>query len=186
MRSVKETAFTVELLGLFILLIMVITIISSVFVTSRAHSLQAKQLTEAVILAESAAEVSSSAPDNEALFEALSAMDNCKGLKTVAVASEDPDGTKVMTFASPKKYDASSGENIYVLSVTRSYPDGTVSERSEGGAYASDLIEVYLSDGTGTDLQDASDKTSQTDPVYKLETGTYFASDKNSGKGGES
>ena len=40
MRTGKDTAFTVELLGLFILLIMVITIISSVFVMSRAHSIR--------------------------------------------------------------------------------------------------------------------------------------------------
>ena len=95
MRNRRDTAFTVELLGLFILLIAVITVISSVFVMSRAHSLQAKQLTEAVILAESAAETASAASDNDKLIDAIAGMDNSYDQAAVSNESSGSDGITI-------------------------------------------------------------------------------------------
>lgn len=172
MNNRKNTAFTVELLGLFILLIMVITIVASVFVLSRSHSLEAGRLNEAVILAENAAEVSSTAPDNEALADRLKTIDNNFGHSVVSRDSSESSGSWNAIYASLKDTKADK----YIICVTRSYPNGTPGERSDGGTYAEDLIEVYAcgtADPEGIGLLEPSELG---EPIYTLVTGTYFGS----------
>lgn len=180
MNNRKDTAFTVELLGLFILLIMVITIVASVFVLSRSHSLEARSLNEAVILAESAAEVSSSAPDNEVLADRLNTMDNNIGKSVVSRESSEASGSWNAVYASLK--DARSDQ--YIICVTRSYPNGTPEERPDGGTYAEDLIEVYARDTSDPDEIGMLEPSGLGEPVYTLIAGTYFGSDNYAKEGG--
>ena len=186
MRSRRDTAFTVELLGLFILLIVVITVISSVFVMSRAHSLQAKQLTEAVILAESVAETASAAPDNDKLRDAIADMDNSYGHATVSNESSEAGGITVFTLASIERYDPSSEGDRYLIRVTREYPDGTDSDRPDKGAYAQDVIDVFEKGTVDPEKLGEIDNSKLGEPVYTLTAGTYFAAESLSGEGGES
>ena len=177
MKAGKDTAFTVELLGLFILLIMVITIISSVFVMSRAHSLQARQLTEAVILAENTAEAASAAPDNDSLLDVASKLRNCIGHNAADKQSSEDPGTVVVFAAS---IDANQGESVdtdFIVRVTRHY---------SGGTYAEDIIEVFEAGSYGSDDIGTTDPSEFTDPVYTLTAGTYFGSKATGEEGGES
>ena len=178
MNSRKDTAFTVELLGLFILLIMVITIVASVFVLSRSHSLEAGRLNEAVILAESAAEVSSSAPDNESLADRLHDMDNNTGRSVISRESSEDTGSWNAVYASL------DGADQYIICVTRSYPDGTPDERPDGGAYAQDTIEVYDRAAAYPEDIGLLQPSDLGEPIYTLVTGTYFGSDRFAEEGG--
>ena len=186
MRNRRDTAFTVELLGLFILLIAVITVISSVFVMSRAHSLQAKQLTEAVILAESTAETASAAPDNDKLLEAIAAMDNCGGHAAVSEESKGSDGAILFAAASIKGSEGSKDSPVYLIRVTRSYPDGTDADRPDKGAYAEDVIDIYEAGNTDPDRLGRTDGSKLGEPLYTLTAGTYFGPESYGGEGGES
>jgi hypothetical protein len=184
MNNRKDTAFTVELLGLFILLIMVITIVASVFVLSRSHSLEARSLNEAVILAESAAEVSSTAPDNEALADRLYTMDNNTGHSVISRDSSDSSGSWNAIYASLKSASAKSDQ--YIICVTRSYPNGTPEERSDGGTYAEDTIVVYARNADDPEDIGLLEPSGLGEPIYTLVTGTYFGSDDYAKEGGRS
>ena len=181
MNNRKNTAFTVELLGLFILLIMVITIVASVFVLSRSHSLEAGRLNEAVILAENAAEVSSAAPDNEALKDRLYAMDNNTGHDVVSLDSGD-NGSWNAIYASLKGDDAKAEQ--FIVCVTRSYPYGMPEERSDGGTYAEDKIEVYARGKASHEDPGHIEPSALGEPVYTLVSGTYFDSGEIAKEGG--
>lgn len=184
MNNRKDTAFTVELLGLFILLIMVITIVASVFVLSRSHSLEAGSLNEAVILAESAAEVSSSAADNESLADRLKTMDNNTGKSAVSRESSEVSGSWNAVYASLKGEGAGAGAGQYIICVTRSYPNGTPEERPDGGTYAEDLIEVYVRGAADPEDIGLLEPSALGEPVYTLVTGTYFDADNYAEEGG--
>ena len=186
MRHRRDTAFTVELLGLFILLIVVITVISSVFVMSRAHSLQAKQLTEAVILAESAAETASAAPDNDKLVEAAAAMDNSYGHEAASTEGSGSDGITVFIAASVERYDPSSDADTYLIRITRSYPDGTAASRPDKGVYAEDVIDVFEPGTADPAKLGEIGSVKLGEPLYTLSSGTYFEAEASSEKGGES
>lgn len=182
MNKRKDTAFTVELLGLFILLIMVITIVASLFVLSRAHSLEAGSLNEAVILAESTAEISSSAPDNEALAERLYAMDNNTGHSVVSRDSSDDPGSWNAVYASLN--GAGGKADQYIICVTRRYPEGTPEERNDGGAYAEDTIEVYARSPFDPEDIGLLEPADLGNPIYILITGTYFGPESYTEEGG--
>jgi hypothetical protein len=186
MRNRRDTAFTVELLGLFILLIAVITVISSVFVMSRAHSLQAKQLTEAVILAESAAETASAASDNDKLLDAIADMDNSYDHAAVSNENSESDGIVVFALASIERSDLSSDSDKYLIRVTRSYPDGTDDERADKGTYAQDVIDIFEQGMVDPDQLGNIDNSKLGEPLYTLTAGTYFGNERQGGEGGES
>lgn len=186
MRNRRDTAFTVELLGLFILLIAVITVISSVFVMSRAHSLQAKQLTEAVILAESAAETASAASDNDKLLEAIAGMDNCDSHAAVSNEGSEADGTTVYALCSIERYDPSSKAEKYLIRVTREYPDGSDNDRADKGTYAQDVIDIFEQGTVSPDKLGEIDSIKLGEPLYTLTSGTYFEASGQGGEGGES
>lgn len=177
MKTERNTAFTVELLGLFILLIMVITVISSVFVMSRAHSLQARELTEAVILAENAAEVSSTAADNETLLDRLTNDfdNNGRHLAAASESSEDS-GITVITAATLKKTDTQDPDKLYIVRVTRSYP--------EGRDYAEDIIDVYAPGTADASDLGRTDPAKFGEPLYTLKSGTHLEAQTGKGEGG--
>ena len=182
MNNRKNTAFTVELLGLFILLIMVITIVASVFVLSRSHSLEAGRLNEAVILAENAAEAASSAPDNNALEERLNAMDNNTGNAVVSKDNSSDPGSWNAVYASLKGDDAKAEQ--FVVCVTRSYPDGLPEERSDKGTYAEDKVEVYARGNSAPEDIGLLEPSELGEPIYTLVSGTHFDSEEIAEKGG--
>lgn len=186
MKNRRDTAFTVELLGLFILLIAVITVISSVFVMSRAHSLQAKQLTEAVILAESAAETASAASDNDKLLDAIADMDNNYKNTAVSVERGESGGTTVIATASIKKKGTSLDRPEYLIRLSRSYPDGKETDRADKGKFAQDVIDIFEAGKIDPDQLGKIDSSKLGEPLYTLTAGTYFGSDSMNGKGGES
>lgn len=183
----RNLAFTVELLGLFILLVMVITVITQVFVMSRSHSLEARQLTEAVILAENAAEISSGAQDAEILTDSLAGQKGLLDLDgTVYTYAENEDK---FTLRYAVQFDPDR-DSYYIVNIDRTL------DRSETGVLADDVISIYEPVGSdaGTDEVFAHDRTDE--PVYTLTTSRFFeaagsgsdsgsdtAADADSGKG---
>ena len=175
MNSRKNTAFTVELLGLFILLTAVITIVTGVLVMTRAHSLHARQLTEAVILAQNAAEVSSAAADDNSLSDMLSSMDNGGGRKSFSLT--DGEGNKVLAvYASMKGAEGDKSDGLYLITVKREYPGGTHEERADGGAYARDTVKVYAPEASAAGAGDSAASAASGEPLYSLVNGTWFDS----------
>jgi hypothetical protein len=126
MNTKKSLAFIVELLGLFILLIMVIVIVTQVFVMSRSQSLRAGNLTEAVVLAENTAEVASLSPDTAEFVRRASQMDN-----VTEAAFEDEGDEDIIGIIM---------DNDYSLLVSRQTED------TAAGIYAEDVIDVYFND----------------------------------------
>lgn len=125
---------------------------------SRSHSIQAKRLTEAVIIAESTAEISSTEKDINKLADRLT--DLSKEGKTAEARLSD-DGGVIMFSRSLGK----SGGYEYTVRLERS------SQSSGAGDYCEDRISVYSSDETG-----ASDALPE--PLYTLKSGKYFGEDR--------
>lgn len=177
----NNTASTVELLGLFILMTAMITVITGVFVMSRAHSLQARQLTEAVILADSAAETASAAPDNASLQSKLGSMANSVGQSAVSLEKGGDGGGSFAILAAIDPDDPQADKSVYVITVTRTYPDGTRESRADDCEYAEDTVNVYAQDDpSSTDLENLSSEELG-EPVYTLVSGTYFGHDDQEG-----
>jgi len=163
MNNRKNAAFTVELLGLFILLTAVITAVTGVFVMTRAQSLQARQLTEAVILAQNTAELCSAASSEESLPEVLSAMDNSGGRGCFTL---EDDG-RLAVYASMKGSAESAHDPLYMITVSREYPE-------DSKEYARDTISVYSTDAeAGADFAGPPEHAGKK-PVYTLVSGTFF------------
>lgn len=124
-KGKSSIAFIVELFLLFAILIFTITVITQVFVKTRTESLKARHLTEAVIAAESTAEVLSAASDEEDAEKLLEGMKNASEVKP-------SDGGFDL------KVSCDSGE-VYDVSVTEDR------EKAETGTYTARTVEVRLS-----------------------------------------
>ena len=88
MNNKRSIAFTVELLGLFILLILVIVMITQVFVMSRTRTIEARRLNQAVMMAQSTAEAASSEHDLALLADKIKGMDNVQSAEANAAGDE--------------------------------------------------------------------------------------------------
>ena len=128
MNNKRSIAFTVELLGLFILLILVIVMITQVFVMSRARTIEARHLTQAVMMAQSTAEAASSEHDLSLLAEKIKAMDNVQSAEANASA-----GSIDIVFDTDGK--PAGKDFCAVLHRTE--------EERASGVYTKDNIEVY-------------------------------------------
>ena len=82
MRKRTNTSFIVELLILFLLLIMMITVITMVSVRARGQSRKARVLTDAVICAENATEMTEGTRDPD---EAAARLEQMEGVSSVQV-----------------------------------------------------------------------------------------------------
>lgn len=126
----RSTAFTVELFIIFLLLLLVIVVITQTFVGMRSRSAEAKRLTEAVICAQNAAEVISSAGSSEEAKELLAGMDD------VSIPEGGDDAAYIMTLK-----DEAGREDSYLLRVIFSEEEG------DGGSFLESSIEVYDESG---------------------------------------
>ena len=94
-KEKSSIAFIVELFLMFAILLLVIVVITEFFVMTRSESLKAKQLTEAVIVAESTAEVVSRADSGSKAADLVGKMET---VENVDVSGEElsftvkPDG----------------------------------------------------------------------------------------------
>ncbi len=174
----RNLAFTVELLGLFILLLLVITVITQVFVMSRSHSLQAKRLTEAVIIAESTAEISSAEKD----------IDRLAGIFTGLRETDEEAAYKVNNNGGVIMFTrglSEDGRYKYVVRLERS------SQNMGAGDYCEDEICIYSAsevadatkrvDAAGGEREDPMGLISTDtlpEPLYTLKTGKYFREDR--------
>ncbi|MBQ6440009.1 MAG: hypothetical protein IJJ06_07680 [Mogibacterium sp.] len=149
MNNKRSIAFIVELLGLFILLILVIVMITQVFVMSRARTIEARHLTKAVMLAQSTAEAASSEKDLLQLADRLKGMDGVQSAEY-----SDAGGSIDIVFDT----DGNPGGKDFCVVLHRS-----LSER-EGGSYASDSIEVYY-----------CTPGQHQNKIYDLNTGRHFS-----------
>ena len=148
MNNRKRIAFTVELLGLFILLILVIVMITQVFVMSRAKTIEARHLTQAVMIAQSTAEAASSEKDLSLLADRMQAMDNVQS----AECSDSEDSLDIVF-----ETDGKGADKDFRVVLHRS------EDKKDKGAYVSDRIEVYYC---------APGKLENM--IYDLDTGRHF------------
>ncbi|MBR2540102.1 MAG: hypothetical protein IKE85_04600 [Mogibacterium sp.] len=172
MNTKKSLAFIVELLGLFILLILVIVIVTQVFVMSRSWSLRAEQLTQAVILAENTAEVASASPTLTALSDNLSGTVNAAGSEGRILVNDESGAGRV--YLTEKFNDNDKSGGTFIIRVTRSLPEGGTVDNPGNGIYAEDLIEIFPHDGPADDIYITED----TEPLYALTAGTFFDDDE--------
>ena len=128
MNNKRSIAFTVELLGLFILLIMVIVMITQVFVMSRARTIEARHLTQAVMMAQSTAEAASSEYDLSLLAEKIKDMNNVQSAEANASA-----GSIDIVFDTDGK---PAGKDFCVVL-------NRTEDKRDSGVYTTDNIEVY-------------------------------------------
>ena len=152
MNNKRSIAFTVELLGLFILLILVIVMITQVFVMSRTRTIEARRLTQAVIMAQSTAEAASSEHDLAQLADKIMGMDNVQSAEANAAGDEldivfDTDGKP-------------SGRDFCVV-LRRS------EEGRDSGVYVTDNIEVYY-----------CVPGQLSGKIYDLDTGRHFTAEE--------
>ncbi len=148
MNNKRSIAFTVELLGLFILLIMVIVMITQVFVMSRTRTLEARRLNQAVMIAQSTAETASSEKDPALVAEKMQGMSNVESAEF-----SDMDNSLYIVFDT----DGKSGGKDFCVSLHRS------EDARDSGDYVTDQIEVYYcKPGESEDL------------VYELRSGRHF------------
>ena len=152
MNNKRSIAFTVELLGLFILLILVIVMITQVFVMSRTRTIGARRLNQAVMMAQSTAEAASSEHDLALLADKIKGMDNVQSAEANAAGDEldivfDTDGKP-------------SGKDFCVV-LHRS------EEGRNDGVYVTDNIEVYY-----------CVPGQFSGKIYDLDTGRHFTAEE--------
>lgn len=152
MNRKRSIAFTVELLGLFILLIMVIVMITRVFVMSRAGTLEARRLNQAVMIAQSTAEAASSERDLADIAGRMSGMDNVQ-------SAEYSDMGESLSIVFDT--DGKPGGRDFCVVLNRS------SDERSSGAYVTDHIEVYYCMPGQTEGK-----------IYDLDTGRFFADEE--------
>ena len=143
MKKRTNLSFIVELLILFLLLIMMITVITMVSIRARGQSRKARVLTDAVICAENATEMTEGAKDPD---EAAARLEQMEGVSSVQVDGD------VISF----KMDFSAGskpEQSFEMKVNWDEEPG------ETGAYIEKTVEVFEADGK--------------EPVYSLESGSF-------------
>ena len=112
----------VELFLMFLLLLVVIVVITMVCMTTREQSLDAGDLTKAVICAENAAEVTKDAASAEEAAELLGMMD---GADDITVSGDT----------------VTAIQDGYRIEVTLTPEDGS------SGTYVDELINIYPGDG---------------------------------------
>lgn len=159
MNTRKSLAFTVELLGLFILLILVIVMITQIFVMSRSKSLEAKRLTEAVIIAENTAETASVSPDPDVLTEKIRSMES-----VISAEFEGQNGTGDLVAVCDT--DGNPESSDFVIRIERK------TEKGDHGIYADDSIHIYYGDAE-----------MKGEPLYTLDSGSFFGEKEYDTKG---
>jgi type II secretory pathway pseudopilin PulG len=150
MNNKRSIAFTVELLGLFILLILVIVMITQVFVMSRARTIEARHLTQAVMMAQSTAEAASSEHDLALLAEKIKDMDNVQ-------SAEASDDSLSIVFDT----DGNLTGKDFCIVLHRA------EEERDSGVYTRDNIEVYYCVPGQTEGK-----------IYDLSTGSHFTAEE--------
>ena len=118
----SNIASIVELFMMFLLLLVVIVVITMVCMTTREQSLDAGDLTKAVICAENAAEVTKDAASAEEAAELLGMMD---GAADITVTGDT----------------VTAIQDGYRIEVTLAPEDGST------GTYVDELINIYPGDG---------------------------------------
>jgi hypothetical protein len=152
MNNKRSIAFTVELLGLFILLILVIVMITQVFVMSRARTIEARHLTQAVMMAQSTAEAASSEHDLSILAERIKDMDNVRSAE-----ADVSGGSLNIVFDTDGKQ---AGKDFYIVL----HRD---EEKRGSGVYVTDKIEVYYCVPEKPEGK-----------IYDLSTGSHFTAEE--------
>lgn len=138
------TAFYMEMLVLVAVFIVVILILTRVFAISRQQSARAQILTNAVCLAENAAEITAASDSEEALLALLGDGGN------VSVSEEQ--GQKIFR----ARYDSGmnpAAQGNFLVEIEWN------PETGDGGSFISSIINVYWN--------------GDTEPVYTLQTGMF-------------
>ena len=151
MKRTRNIAFIVELLILFVILLFVIVTITRTFMASRSQSLHARQLTEAVTLAESIAEVTRGLPDQDSAAALLGDMEE---VQKTAVRDEHTLDVSLLFTGEKGRQDPFEAEII------------REEEESAAGRFVTEQIRMYYG--------------GETEPVYELETGWYQENGVNS------
>ena len=121
LRSKGNIVSAVELFMMFLLLLVVIVVITMVCETTRGQSLEAGSLTDAVICAENAAEVTATAEDAGSAGELISLMD---GVTDVEVSGDT----------------VTARQDGYIIEVTLTPEEGSA------GTYIDEVINIYAAD----------------------------------------
>ena len=124
-KTTRNPVFIVELLGLFVLMVMLTVVITGTFMSARAQSLYAKHLTEAVGLASDVAEVGMAAAGREEAFSLFEKMEQ-------TVSADPAAGTLEMDFT-----DKSGKADRYTVQISWS------EDASDAGTFSESDIMVY-------------------------------------------
>ena len=147
MKKTRNLAFIVELLLLFVILLLLITVITKTFMASRSQSLRAKQLTEAVVLAEEAAEVSNAAKDMQDARQLFEGMDQVRSVT-------EADGSLELFMDFTAEDGSVDGYRVVI---------DFEEEKNDFSVYSAKTIHVY--------------RENVTDELYVLNTGSYQTGD---------
>lgn len=129
MKTKRNTAFIVELIAMFLVLLLVISVITTVSMKTRQQSIDAGRLTKAVVCAENVAEVTGEASGAKSCAEKLGSMDEAKN---VAVS-----GSKVTADISVGNAEG-AGADEFTVTIDVKTEDG------KNGKYVTKDIAVYM------------------------------------------
>ena len=166
----RKAVFIIEFSVLTLSLIMVIIVVTAFLVTCRERSIDARRLNESVMLASNAAETAAASPSLEDLSDAMASMDNAENHISKCQTDENRGSGEVWMIAS---LDAGKGSgHRYVVRVSRTYSSGKLKTDFSDGEFASDKVDVF--DARGENDLNKIDFASLGEPVYTLETGSWF------------
>ncbi|MBQ9015054.1 MAG: hypothetical protein IJ109_10525 [Firmicutes bacterium] len=151
-RHRTMTAFYLETVLMVIIFVLVIAILSQVFGLARSESRQAQQLTNAVCLAQNAAQAAAGADSEEGMLRLLDENGNAR--------IEDRDGSSVVTAwydgdMHPVSAEAAAADESALRLEATWAP-----KQSQTGSFVNSDIAVYAG--------------ASKDPVYTLNTGVYL------------
>lgn len=149
MKTKRNIAFIVELFIMFVILLSVIVIITDLSMKTRQQSIDAGYLTEAVICAENAAEVTSGAKDAAAAEKKLGLMEEASGISR--------DGNSVTADVEFTPEEAAAGGHEYTVTID------VTTEKGSTGSYVTKKIKVYHKGDAGKDGKE----------IYVLDAGDF-------------
>lgn len=162
MKTKRNIAFIVELFIMFVILLSVIVIITDLSMKTRQQSIDAGYLTEAVICAENAAEVTSGAKDAAAAEKRLGLMEEASGISrdgnsVTADVAFKPEEAAEGSEPGAKNQAAAAGGHEYTVTID------VTTEKGSTGSYVTKKIKVYHKGDAGKDGKE----------IYVLDAGDF-------------
>ncbi len=181
MKTKRNTAFIVELIAMFLVLLLVISVITTISMKTRQQSIDAGRLTKAVVCAENVAEVTGEASGAKSCAEKLGSMDEAKNVAVsgsrvtadISVGNAEGAGADEFTVTIDVKTEDGKNGKYVTKDIAVYMPGEAGAARDANAAAAGDAGAASNADAAANADADADADSDAGDAIYTLSSGHY-------------